>query len=179
MAIVYLKTTADTQDFRNRNRAAFNKIMAHKKKSTAEKKTKAMYSNQAKKERVKRCKDTTKKRKQADRSPAEKKIELFLMRNNVPFETEKYFPGLFNDRTNNLLYFDFYLPTYNVAIEFDGIRHYKAIGGDTAALAAQKHKDNRKNRFCHNRGILLLRISCFDKRNIEDTITLFFDKHFP
>lgn len=55
------------------------------------------------------------------RSKGEKKIISFLENNNIEFISEKTF-----DWSNKKRY-DFYLPQYNLLIEYHGIQHYKDI----------------------------------------------------
>lgn len=68
---------------------------------------------------------------------------------------------------NYPLRFDFYLPSYNLCIEYDGEQHFKPIelyGGTESFLESIK-RDEIKNLYCLNNGIRLLRIS-FDKFRI-------------
>ena len=60
-------------------------------------------------------------------SIGEKNIALFLIKNNIKFETQKTFKDLKNIQKNHNLYFDFFLPDYNILIEFDGPQHYSKI----------------------------------------------------
>ena len=54
-------------------------------------------------------------------SNGEKAIEEYFLKENINYK-KQYF---FNDcRNKNPLRFDFYLPDYNLCIEFDGIQHY-------------------------------------------------------
>lgn len=54
-----------------------------------------------------------------------KKIKEILIENNINFITEKTFPTCKFPDTNASARFDFYLPDYNMVIEFDGIQHFK------------------------------------------------------
>lgn len=54
-------------------------------------------------------------------SRGEKIISTILEEKSIPFEKEKTFEGL---RYKLPLRFDFYLPTYNLCIEFNGSQHY-------------------------------------------------------
>ena len=73
------------------------------------------------------------------------------------------------------LSFDFYLPNYNILIEFDGIQHYEPVnfGGidDVRAkenfILTQKH-DEIKNCYCKNNNIDLIRIPYWEKKNIKE-----------
>lgn len=128
-------------------------------------------------ERFKKSKPNTIQRKAAERSPMEQKIELFLMQNQVRFIAEYYTAYCYNWKTQHLLYFDFYLPDYNAAIEFDGMHHFKPIYGDDQ-LKAQRYKDYRKDKYCKERGIKLLRIPYWHSKDFEDIITRWFDANF-
>lgn len=55
------------------------------------------------------------------KSKGEKKIIDFLTKNNIIFEPEKKFSWSENKR------YDFFLPQYNLVIEYMGIQHYKNI----------------------------------------------------
>jgi very-short-patch-repair endonuclease len=65
--------------------------------------------------------------------------------------------------------FDFYLPDYNLCIEFDGEQHYKPKFGESSFMQTQKH-DNIKNEYCKTHNIKLLRIPYWDGSNIKQII---------
>lgn len=54
-------------------------------------------------------------------SVGEKKIMRFLEQNNIPYIPQMYF----SNWKIGLHYFDFYIPTYNLVLEFHGIQHYE------------------------------------------------------
>lgn len=91
----------------------------------------------------------------------------------INFETQKKF----NDcKYKQNLSFDFYLPEYNICIEYDGEQHYKSVehwGGDTSFNIRLK-RDQIKNDYCLNNNIILYRIN--HKQNIEDELNIIFDK---
>ena len=58
-------------------------------------------------------------------SKGEYSIIQFLQKNNIEFETQKTFNDCRFPDTKALAKFDFYLPQYNICIEFDGIQHFK------------------------------------------------------
>ena len=60
------------------------------------------------------------------------------------------------------LKFDFFLPDYNVCIEFDGEQHFKICEWGEKKLKDSIKKDGIKNSFCENNNIKLLRISYKD-----------------
>ena len=65
--------------------------------------------------------------------------------------------------------FDFYLPNYNICIEYDGEQHFKPIKyfGGQKAFQSQQQKDEIKNKYCQDNKIKLIRISYMDYDNIE------------
>lgn len=79
----------------------------------------------------------------------------------------------FSDCTDKQpLRFDFYIPMYNICIEFDGKQHYEPIeffGGESALLDRQ-YKDILKNEYCENNDIRLLRIPYWKINEIEQII---------
>ncbi|MBM6686591.1 hypothetical protein H9X90_04935 [Faecalicatena contorta] len=65
--------------------------------------------------------------------------------------------------------FDFYLPNYNLAIEFDGLQHMKPIYGEDAFKTTKLH-DAMKNNYCRWNDIDLLRIPYWERDNIEQIL---------
>lgn len=96
-------------------------------------------------------------RKKTAPSSEEKTIMDLLNRHQIKFIREHYFEGCVNPRTLWPLFFDFYLPDYNVAIEYDGIYHYEPIHGERL-LTKRKERDQIKTLYCRAKGIKLLRI---------------------
>lgn len=79
----------------------------------------------------------------------------------------------------NKLKYDFYLPTYNAVIEYDGEQHYKPVdfankGREWAIelLIKNQERDSFKNRYCEENRIPLLRIPYW---KYEETETLIKD----
>lgn len=91
-------------------------------------------------------------------SVGEQLIKTILDDNNIEYD----YNHRFEDCRNILpLPFDFYLPAYNICIEYDGIQHFKPIeyfGGEDAFKKTQKN-DNIKNMYCMNKNINLIRLS--------------------
>lgn len=99
-------------------------------------------------------------------SKGEIKIEKWLKSHKVKYDYERRFPGC---KLKFELPFDFYLPDYNLCVEYDGAQHYYPItkfGGKKTLLATQK-RDKIKTDFCAAEGIDLLRIPFFEYKNIE------------
>lgn len=104
-------------------------------------------------------------------SGGEREINKFLTDNNIIFETQKRFKDCKNKRP---LPFDFYIPSLNLCIEYDGELHYKSVehfGGDEGLVKSKKH-DNIKNKYCRDNEIGLIRISYLDFKNIGNILKL-------
>lgn len=85
-------------------------------------------------------------------------------------------------KDKNVLPFDFYLPGYNMMIEFDGEHHYypllrsrKEFIGDTYDNYIRTiYHDELKNQYCKNKGILLIRIPYWERNNIDAFLDCYF-----
>ena len=104
-------------------------------------------------------------------------IGNFLTEYKIEFEEQKRF----NDcKDSNTLPFDFYLPQYNLCIEFDGIQHFEPIKRSKTMSDKQAEKnlkytqnhDKIKTEYCKNNRINLLRIR-YDE-NIEEKLMDYF-----
>lgn len=99
-------------------------------------------------------------------SKGEEKIKEILIKYNIKFN-QQY---LFNDcRNTRPLPFDFYLPQYNITIEYDGRQHYKldCFNMNLLDLMNLKYNDNKKTQYCNDNNIKLIRIPYWDFNNIE------------
>jgi very-short-patch-repair endonuclease len=90
-------------------------------------------------------------------SKGEKGIRRYLIANGIKYIQQHAFDGCHDVRK---LQFDFYLPDYNLCIEYDGIQHFKPINsfGGISGYEDCKRRDNIKNEFCIKNGINLIRI---------------------
>ena len=113
------------------------------------------------KHNVNRCKHCSSKE-----SSVEFRIRNILENENINFVQEKRFADC---RDKRPLPFDFYLPQYNLIIEFDGEQHFKPVRGQKSFINCVKH-DLIKNNYCHIHNIHLLRISYLESNNIEKII---------
>lgn len=70
------------------------------------------------------------------------------------------------------LHIDFYLPEYNVAIECQGLQHYKPVKyyGGEEGLKARQERDERKLRLCEENGVRLLYYADYDFNFPHDVI---------
>lgn len=68
--------------------------------------------------------------------------------------------------------FDFYLPKYNVCIEYDGKQHYQYVHtwGGMEEFNKRKIRDSIKNEYCRDNGIELIRIPYYEFENIENIL---------
>lgn len=90
-------------------------------------------------------------------SKGEKNIRGFLCLMNIKFEREKKFSGCYHIAP---LRFDFYLPDYNICIEYDGEQHFKSVPwfGGVVGFERMKIRDKIKDDFCREMNITLIRI---------------------
>jgi len=84
-------------------------------------------------------------------------ITNFLIAEQINFIKQKTFDDCL---MKNKLPFDFYLPDYNICIEYDGEQHYKPIKifGGVDRFIKQQQTDKIKNEYCYNNNIHLFRI---------------------
>ncbi len=97
-------------------------------------------------------------------SIGERRIRHYLELNHILFEQEKWFTDC---RDIKPLPFDFYLPNYNMLIEFDGKQHYEQGHFTHSHLSYTQKHDSIKNDYCKEKNINLLRIPYWDMDNIE------------
>lgn len=96
----------------------------------------------------------------------EQSIERYLRINNIDFIAQYRFEDC---KDKKPLPFDFYLPDYNICIEYQGIQHYKPIeyfGGENRFIGQTK-RDAIKREYCQNNNITLLEISYKEFNDID------------
>ena len=102
----------------------------------------------------------------------ELKIKRYLDSKNVEYISQKSFDDCKDKRK---LKFDFYLPNYNICIEYNGIQHYKAqksslfYGEDF--LKDRQKKDNIKKEYCISNNIGFIEISYKQFSKIETILS--------
>ena len=89
-------------------------------------------------------------------SKLETSVENILMENSIEYEQQKVFDWLVDGK--KIKRFDFYLPKYNVAIECQGLQHFKPVEwfGGEKHFRTQKHNDELKRKLCEEHNIKLL-----------------------
>jgi hypothetical protein len=87
----------------------------------------------------------------------------------IEFETEKSFKY---DKSVSRLRFDFWVPSFNLCIEYQGVQHYQKIDyfGGEKALLKSKERDRKKSEFCIKNNIKLIIIPYWDFDNIESIL---------
>lgn len=105
------------------------------------------------------------------KSKGEKLISDILDKYSICYEVQYSFDDCRNER---VLLFDFYLPDYNLLIEYDGEHHFSPVdfAGKGEEWAKElfgytQHNDQIKSQYCKDNNIPLLRIPYWDLDNIE------------
>lgn len=98
-------------------------------------------------------------------SKGERKIEKYLLDHEI-----KYIAQYFVKTEDSKFYIDFYLPDYNVFIEYNGEQHYIPIEyfGGELQFNKQLTRDNNLRLYCNNNNIQLIEIR-FDQ-NVEEIL---------
>lgn len=97
-------------------------------------------------------------------SQGEREIISYLDRNGVDYVVQKTFPGCTNPLTGHKLRYDFYIPSKNLLVEYDGNQHFtygKKLGNYISTIKDLKdvqYRDKLKTKFAIEKDILLLRI---------------------
>ena len=93
-----------------------------------------------------------------NQSRGERAAGNWLRKSQISYVAQKRFADCKDERP---LPFDFYLPAYNLIIEYDGRQHFHKnddyFGGEEAYKVRHKH-DLIKDKYCKDHGINLLRI---------------------
>jgi hypothetical protein len=100
-------------------------------------------------------------------SKGETLIRNMLMMSNIDFR-QQYMFGDCRGKCRPLP-FDFYIPSRNICIEFDGLQHFRPVkrfGGEVGFSITKKH-DEIKNEYCIINNISLIRIPYYEINNIE------------
>lgn len=109
-------------------------------------------------------------------SKGEKAIRRFLDSNNIEYKSQYKF-----DECKRIkpLMFDFYIPSINCVVEYQGVQHYKEIpywhNGNTSqyhTFSESNIRDDIKQTFCKNNGIALVVIPHWEYINIEKILNV-------
>ena len=107
-------------------------------------------------------------------SKGELLVKRWLERHNIIYTPQKKFAECADKKP---LPFDFYLPEYNICIEYDGEQHFRMVTFGCSDLElcnknfeTTKAHDKIKNKYCEDNGIRLIRISY--NENVEEKLDL-------
>ena len=98
----------------------------------------------------------------------EKLVGDILQELGVKVHSQYTFPNCRGRR--KALPFDYYLPEFNTAIEYDGEQHYYPVDffGGKEGFARRKINDKIKDKYCLNNNIRLIRIPYYEKDNLKE-----------
>lgn len=111
-------------------------------------------------------------------SKGEYKIKMWLSKNHIDFELQKTFQDA---KYKDLFRWDFYLPKYNVLIEYNGRQHYEFVPRwhkDLIGFRTQLERDILKKRYAEEHNINQIIISFEDYKNIECILNEYLSKEF-
>ena len=103
-------------------------------------------------------------------SHGERNARKWFEEHKIRYVSQKVFDDC---KDKKVLPFDFYLPDYNICIEYQGEQHYRPIeyfGGEEQFKTQYKH-DKIKRDYCKNNNIRLLEIPYWE--NVEETLNNF------
>lgn len=103
------------------------------------------------------------------KSKGEVKVASVLNNLNVDYKEQHIFDDC---KFYRHLPFDFYLPKYNILIEYDGKQHFilNSFGKDMWHFVDIKIRDTVKDVYCKNNNITLIRIPYWEFDNIENIL---------
>ena len=111
-------------------------------------------------------------------SRGEKRIMIHLDNLNIIYEIEKKFDGLIGTTKNSRLRYDFFIPSMDLLIEYDGEHHFSPTnikGRLTKSQSINVHKatainDVKKNNYAKDHKLNLIRIPYTKFNDIESII---------
>ena len=95
-------------------------------------------------------------------SKLETSVENILMENSIEYEQQKVFDWFIDGKSIKRL--DFYLPEYNIAIECQGLQHFKPIEwfGGIEAFNSLVERDKLKKNLCEEHNVKIVYYSNLD-----------------
>lgn len=109
-------------------------------------------------------------------SKGENAIHRYLTDANIIFHRQKVYDGCKNVLC---LPFDFYIPSLNTCIEYDGVQHFESVKyfGGLQTFKRQKMLDKIKTEYCLENNIQLLRIPYYEYDNINNILATLIHTH--
>lgn len=107
------------------------------------------------------------------KSKGEQAILAFLEQHNIQYIPQKTFEPLNKSKYR----FDFYLPQFNLAIEYQGEQHYRDNGFSSDTLNVVQMRDQVKKQYCIDNNIELLEIPYWEYKNISQILSSRFNDY--
>ena len=106
-------------------------------------------------------------------SRGEEKVMLYLDKLGINYETHYKINNEFLFCENKRMYIDFFIPSMNIAIEYQGEQHYRPTGfvDNEERFAHQQERDNAVRQYCKEHKIKLIEIPYAEFDNIESILT--------
>lgn len=95
-------------------------------------------------------------------SKGEERIKEILTKHEVDFVQQKTFKDLFGDTQKKFLSFDFYIPSKNLLIEYQGEQHYNSRWKGMEKFEKQRKYDERKRQYCKENNFFLKEVPYWD-----------------
>lgn len=110
---------------------------------------------------------------QCHNSLGEESVSLFLDKHRIEYIRQYAILNYNLLCKNRKILIDFFLPKYNIAIEFNGVQHYKPIKlfGGEEKFTQQQERDMTLRLYCEQNKIKLIEISYLDIKNIGTILT--------
>ena len=101
---------------------------------------------------------------ECNNSKGEERIKFYLEKHNINFIHDEVCLEFLNNMRP-----DFYLPNYNLVIEFDGMQHFEPneMFGGEEGFKKRQELDKLKNQLCEENGVDVLRIPYWKMNDIE------------
>lgn len=102
----------------------------------------------------------------SSKSNGEKIVANWLEEQGILYKKQKTFEDC---KSKCVLRFDFYLPDYNILVEYNGRQHYEPVDyfGGQKTFEEQVSRDNIKREYCQKNNILLFEIPYYSDLNEE------------
>lgn len=100
------------------------------------------------------------------KSAGEQRIRDYLDKKGISYIPQKTFAPLNKSKYR----FDFFLPEFNLAIEYQGEQHFRDNNFFKDKLSAVQNRDNIKKQYCLNNNIELLEIKYTQLKQIESIL---------
>lgn len=107
-----------------------------------------------------------------NKSRGERLIFSYLSKMNIDFESQYVIQNENIFCENKCFKVDFYIPSRNIVIEYNGIQHYKEIGffGGDKVFEKQQERDMALRQYCKEHNIRLIEIPYWENNNIENVL---------